>query len=326
MYSVTKTASNADAFRRPTFFFESARAALRAYMQTLGIGKGSKVLLPAYIGWSSREGSGVYDPIHELEATPVFYRVSDRLEVDAQHVMAQIISHKPQLLILIHYFGFPDPNAALLADFAHKHGIPVLEDEAHAMLSDVVGGICGRWGDAAIYSLHKLLPFPDGGALVLNGQQHHDVSAHIQGLTSSRHIDFWEYDLYSIAEKRRRNAQAILAYLEQGGIAVTPLHASIPDGVVPQTLPILLHQPVRDEIYFRLNALGLGVVSLYHTLIDAIDPGVFPSSAFLARQILNLPVHQDTNPAMLQTLVERLKDVLALVSKEQNASPSPAVV
>ena len=75
------------------FFFESGRAAFKAYMQGIGISEGSTVLLPAYIGWSSREGSGVFDPIRELGASTAFYRVSDRLQIDVEDVKTQIAAN-----------------------------------------------------------------------------------------------------------------------------------------------------------------------------------------------------------------------------------------
>lgn len=326
MHTVTKVANRPEMYRRRMFFFANARTALRAYLHAIGISKRSTVLLPAYIGWSSREGSGVYDPIHEIGASSIFYRVSPRLEADVQDVMEQIRTHRPQLLVLIHYFGFPDPNAVLLTEFAHSQGIPVVEDEAHAMLSDIVGGVCGRSGDAAIYSFHKLLPFPDGGALLLREESQPEVVSRLEQHASNPPTSFYDYDLLGIAERRRTNSVALLDYLSEVGTAVSPLHTEVSSGVVPQTLPVLIHAPIRDELYFRLNAIGFGVVSLYHTLIAPIDPVLYPLSASLSRNILNLPVHQDTDPKMLRRLVEHLRETIVLVSKERNVPPSPAVV
>jgi dTDP-4-amino-4,6-dideoxygalactose transaminase len=81
---------------------------------------------------------------------------------------AKIKLVKPKVLLLIHYFGFPDPNLSMVIKLAEANGILVIEDEAHSMLSDLVGGICGRLSDSAIFSFHKLLPVDQGGALVLN--------------------------------------------------------------------------------------------------------------------------------------------------------------
>lgn len=86
-------------------------------------------------------------------------------------------------------------------------------------------------------------------------------------------------------------------------------------GELFQTLPIRIkgagHQrAVRDAIYDKMNQKGFGVVSLYHTLIDAIDPSEFPQSHELACSILNLPVHQDIDPKSLPGMVEALAEAL----------------
>ena len=78
-------------------------------------------------------------------------------------------------------------------------------------------------------------------------------------------------------------------------------------GEVPQSFPIVLHYGDRDRIYREMNAAGFGVVSLYHTLVPAIDPQLFPASAQLSRRILNLPVHQDATRNSPTTLKIRAK-------------------
>ncbi len=125
-------------------------------------------MLPSYIGVSPKEGSGVFDPIRRLKCRYDFYRLDRRLFIDMDDLEAKIKLVKPKVLLLIHYFGFPDPNLSMVIKLAEANGILVIEDEAHSMLSDLVGGICGRLSDSAIFSFHKLLPVDQGGALVLN--------------------------------------------------------------------------------------------------------------------------------------------------------------
>ena len=50
----------------------------------------------------------------------------------------------------------------------------------------------------------------------------------------------------------------------------------------------------RFDVYRRMRASGVGVVALYHTLVDAIDPDALPGRpTTISRRILNLPIHQD---------------------------------
>lgn len=63
-----------------------------------------------------------------------------------------------------------------------------------------------------------------------------------------------------------------------------------------------------------MNEAGFGVVSLYHTMIDAISDRDFPDSHRLARTIFNLPVHPDATPAALAAMVDRLGQALEVRS------------
>lgn len=308
MSGITKSAENPCRFRRRSFPFDSARSALENYMQFVGMSQDDEVLLPAYIGWSSREGSGVFDPITQLGVRYSFYRISSQLQIDIEDAKVKLQARRPKLLLVIHYFGFPDPGVQELCDFAHANGSLVLEDEAHAMLSDRVGGICGRAGDASIYSLHKLLPFTYGGRLVLNTCALRGNRETLQEI--DRALSYDDYDLFSIAQRRRDNAAHLLTLLESANLPVQPLYADLPTGVVPQSLPILIKAGSRDELYCRMNSAGYGVVSLYHTLVNQIRPDEFPESHHLARHIMNLPVHQDIDPGELPRLVECMEKFL----------------
>lgn len=282
-------------------------------MQAIGLCASDKVLLPSYIGWSSREGSGVFDPVEELGVGYSFYKLSHRLAIDVEDVKDKIVNQRIRLLVLIHYFGYPDASAAEVIAFARQHGVLVLEDEAHAMYSDFISGICGRSGNVAIVSLHKMLPFASGGLLVVNPSRNGETLP--EGLKDSplRTADvfpFYDYDGQSISLVRRQNALALLEMVRPLAPLVKPLYSELPRGVVPQTFPVLIHGKCRDDLYREMNAAGFGVVSLYHTLIAQIGMSEFPESHWLSRHILNLPVHQDVNPSALRELVANLESRL----------------
>ena len=306
MPGITKSAENRCSFRRRAFSFGSARSAFKAYLQYIGMSSEDEVLLPAYVGWSAREGSGVFDPILELNLGYSFYRMSSRLQIDVEDVKEKIRSRRPRLLLLIHYFGFPDPKLQELCDFAHANNVLVLEDEAHAMLSDRVGGICGRAGDAAIYSLHKLLPSASGGSLVLNSCRIDGDRDYLRSAAADTTSIDEDYDLFGIARRRRNNADCLLEALNRSNLPLEPLYAEVPEGVVPQTLPVMIKSGSRDDLYFQMNSAGYGVVSLYHTLVRTIHADEFPEAYALSRRIMNLPVHQDTEPAALSQMVDCL--------------------
>jgi hypothetical protein len=55
-----------------------------------------------------------------------------------------------------------------------------------------------------------------------------------------------------------------------------------------------------------MNDMGLGVVSLYHTLISAVDKSLFADSYWVSKRIFNLPVHQDATFQALENMIGQL--------------------
>ena len=308
---IEKTAFDTYRYYRPHFKFTNARAAFMALLKSLSFKKNEYILLPAYIGWSSKEGSGVFDPVIESGLPYDFYRISRNMLIDVDDVCEKMLSNRVKLLVLIHFFGYPDPQADCIANFARKQGILVLEDEAHALYSDLVGGICGRLGDFCIYSLHKMLPFKSGGVLVLNNLQS-DLINRLENQEQNHENDcsLMNYDLIKIAETRRSNALKLADILKELEGKVELLYPSLGDGIVPQTLPVIIKGSLRDTLYFSLNKQGFGVVSLYHSLINQINRDSYSESYWLADHILNLPVHQDVSYEDLFSMICSIKNEL----------------
>ena len=285
--------------------FASARTAFAMFLRALHLRSDDVVLLPSYIGASQREGSGVFDPIRETGVGHAFYRMDATLSVDLNDLARQLERVRPKVVVLIHYFGWPDTSCSDVVRLAHDHGALVMEDSAHAMLSDVIGGEVGRLGDASIWSLHKLLPVSAGGMLVLNASTHHLVDA-MPAEASAPLADPWRFDLAEMAARRREKATHLLEAVRAISEEVEPLRETLPSGVIPQTFPVLVRRASRDRLYESLNAAGFGVVSLYHTLIDEIASDHFPESHALSHRILNLPLHECASVPGLDHLVRTL--------------------
>jgi dTDP-4-amino-4,6-dideoxygalactose transaminase len=302
--SIQKLAHNAASFRRPFLTFPSARSAFKAYLASLGLGPDERVLLPAYIGWSQREGSGVFDPVAELGLSHAFYRMTPELTIDLDHLRRMLAGGAVRVLVIIHYFGYVDDGLPEAVALAREHGALVLEDSAHALFTDLVGGAAGRLGDASLFSLHKMLPLQRGGMLLYNGEATPGCDAATAG---GEAVPLpWEFDLRTIAERRTVNADLLDSLLACHEDLVTPLRRNRQSGEIPQTYPVLIRRGSRDALYQTMNDAGYGVVSLYHTLIDRITPEQFPESHRLARTVLNLPLHQDVEPDGLAAMVDRL--------------------
>ena len=140
------------------FFF--ARNAIWHTVKMLGLDRG-EVLVPSY-----HHGVEV-EALIDAGAQVKFYRIGEKLEVDFLDVEMKI-GPRTTALYLTHFAGFPGPVREM-KKLAEKHALPLIEDCALSLFSmdgDVPLGITG---DAAVFCLYKLLPVPNGGALVFNG-------------------------------------------------------------------------------------------------------------------------------------------------------------
>lgn len=280
--------------------FDRARDCFAALLDMLEMQSGDKILMPGYIGWSAREGSGVFDPIKVRSIVPVFYHLNERLVIDENDITWKINNSGVKLLLLIHYFGFPDKQAKQYADLAKKNGIIVIEDCAHALLTDLVLGGCGRWGDYSLFSLHKMLPMKTGG--LLRVKSNFPVPKNENAST----YEHFNYDFYSIANIRRHNYVLLDQIIRGASSSILSLFDNLPYNVVPQTYPIIITNSNRNKIYEYMNEKGWGVVSLYHTMIKEIDTDLFIEENRISGMIMNLPVHQDVNPNLYIDMIDDL--------------------
>jgi dTDP-4-amino-4,6-dideoxygalactose transaminase len=75
--------------------------------------------------------------------------------------------HRPDILYVIHYAGWPQPISTLV-DLCKRRQMLLVEDCALALLSETVGRPLGSFGDWSIFCLYKTLPLPNGAVLVQN--------------------------------------------------------------------------------------------------------------------------------------------------------------
>lgn len=136
----------------------SGRVAIALALGEMGVGPGDEVLLPAY------HSPSMVPPVLWRQGVPVFYRVRPDTSVDVDDI-ARRIGPATRVLVVTHYFGFPQPLAQLRA-LCDARGIYLLEDCAHAFFGAYDGRPLGAWGDYAIASSMKFFPVYEGGCLV----------------------------------------------------------------------------------------------------------------------------------------------------------------
>lgn len=142
----------------------SATGAMHITLLALGIGPGDEVITPSQT-WVSTANM-----ICLLGATPVFVDVDrDTLMSDVSAIEAAI-TPRTKAIIPVHYAGAAfdlDPLYVL----AERHGIPVIEDAAHAVGTHYRGREIGNKG-TAIFSFHaiKNMTCAEGGMFVSDDQ------------------------------------------------------------------------------------------------------------------------------------------------------------
>ncbi|MEU3601331.1 DegT/DnrJ/EryC1/StrS family aminotransferase [Streptomyces sp. NPDC006798] len=140
----------------------SGTAALHLAVLALGIGPGDEVITPSLNFVASAEVTALHG------ARPVFadIRSPDDLTVDPYDV-ERLITPRTKAIVAMHYGGYPADLDALRA-IGRAHGIPLIEDAAHAPVVPTPSGTAGTVGDIGCFSFFatKNLATGEGGMVV----------------------------------------------------------------------------------------------------------------------------------------------------------------
>ncbi|HEY5159206.1 MAG TPA: dTDP-4-amino-4,6-dideoxygalactose transaminase [Anaerolineales bacterium] len=102
-------------------------------------------------------------------ARPVFCDIrSDTLNMD-ESLLEQLITPRSRVILPVHYAGVGCEMDAIM-EIADRHGISVVEDNAHGLFGKYKGHYLGTIGNLATQSFHetKNITCREGGALLIN--------------------------------------------------------------------------------------------------------------------------------------------------------------
>jgi hypothetical protein len=265
-----------------------------------------------------------------------FYEVDEDLVAVAP---SGLPLRQDDMIVVIHYFGFPNPMAAALA--AEGRVGWIVEDASHAWLTDGLG----RHGQFLITSPRKFLGVPDGGILAstldvrsLTGDldpppddwwrisltlalSRRDFdhgaddtewfglrrpSADGQPIGHHRMSDLARTiisgaDLQAIRERRRANYRYLAERLPE--IAIWP---QLPDEVTPVGFPVRLRE--RDRVRMALYEEGIHAQVQWKTA--DVHTGI-PASEELSRRILTLCCDQRYSEQDMGRTVEVIRAAIA---------------
>lgn len=166
----------------------SCTGALHMGLAALEVGPDDEVVL-ANINWVA-----TVSPVVHLGAKPVFVDVlPDTWCIDPARI-EEAITPRTRAIIATHLYGNPC-NLPEIFSIADEHNIPVIEDAAEAIGTQVDGSFAGSRGWFGVFSFHgtKTMTTGEGGMLVTNDADLHErcvtLSRHGQSLSAER--QFW---------------------------------------------------------------------------------------------------------------------------------------
>jgi dTDP-4-amino-4,6-dideoxygalactose transaminase len=301
---INKEASGSNNNKKIVYLTKSCRDAIK---QILVSGSENKrILIPAYIGLSLEEGSGILDPVKESDTIFEFYNVDRHLDPDLDSLEMMLSSFVPTHILLVNYFGFLTGNRFEVFELLSKHPISVIEDFAH-LIEPLNSNRCfPQLADYEVVSLHKTIGSGVGGGALL-------CKSSIPAFSDTISLDslriYSKSDLDYISNVRWRNYRYIQESLDSLECdSIQPFFADHRTPITPLNFPIRLKNlDMRHELYKKLIAVGIIPTALYHRLVGELSSERFPKSVDISQRILNLPTHQDVGLPELNVLVETMR-------------------
>ncbi len=142
--------------------FYSGTAALHIALLLAGVQPGDDVVSTAMTAEPTNLA------IRHAGATPRWADVDPRNGNVTAQTIAAALTPRTRAILVVHYGGIPVPIEAILA-LAAQHGLPVIEDAAHALGARYNGRLLGSHSPFVMFSLQaiKHLTSVDGGMLTL---------------------------------------------------------------------------------------------------------------------------------------------------------------
>ncbi|WP_457617700.1 DegT/DnrJ/EryC1/StrS family aminotransferase [Lutibacter sp.] len=150
----------------------SGTAAIHLALVLLGVQQGDEVLCQSFTF------SATANPIIYVGATPIFIDSEVATWNMCPNLLEEAIKErmlkgkKPKAIIAVHLYGMPY-NVKKIKAIGKKYKIPIIEDAASALGSEVNGQQCGAFGDFGILSFNgnKIITTSGGGALICKNKE-----------------------------------------------------------------------------------------------------------------------------------------------------------
>ena len=172
--------------------------ALHLALLAVGVGPGDEVVTVSHTFIASANA------IRQCGGVPVFVDIEDGGDVDVVAAVAAAITPRTRAILTVHQIGMPCDLAALIP-IARAHGLPVIEDAACAIGSEI--RLNGEWqkigrpvGDIVCFSFHprKVVTVGDGGMLTTGNPEF------------DRRFRLWRQHGMSVSDAQRHGNPAVI--------------------------------------------------------------------------------------------------------------------
>lgn len=316
----------------------NATAALHMACLALRVGPGDEVIVPSLTFVATANA------VRYVGATPIFADVNGYNDFNiSPEQIEKHLTPKTRAIIVVHYAGYPCDMPRIL-EIAAKHGLKVIEDNAHGVGATLEGRQLGTWGEIGCFSFfsNKNMTTGEGGMLTTDSGELYDKlrifrSHGMTTLTWDRHKGHaFSYDVvelgynYRIDEIRAALGLEQLKKLERNNARraeLTRLYRETMQELAPEVsipfenhpgqssrhiLPALLPKNIeRVKVMERLKSQGIQTSIHYppiHSFTayrEASKTAQLPLTEDIARREITLPLY----PTM------RNEDVLSVVQE-----------
>lgn len=326
---------------KKVFLTPSGTHALELIALLLDVGPGDEVIVPSFTFVSTANAFVLRG------ARPVFADIRpDTLNLDETRLEC-LITPRTKAIVVVHYAGVGCEMDAIL-EIARRHGVAVVEDNAHGLFGAYKGKPLGTFGPLAALSFHetKNITCGEGGALIINALQYIERAEIIREKGTDRTRFFrGEVDRYTwidvgssyvlsdllaaflyaqlearedIQRKRRRlweyYAEHLKDWAEAHGVRLphVPPHCQQSYHMFYLLMPSLAE---RQALIAHLKARGILSVFHYQPLhLSAMGrrfggrPGDCPVSENVSDRLLRLPFYNDLSEANQARVVAAVKE------------------
>ncbi|NQV72839.1 DegT/DnrJ/EryC1/StrS family aminotransferase [bacterium] len=310
---------------------DSGSNALFMAVKLLDLPVGSEIILPSFTWVSCAQA------VLLAGCVPIFCDVDyDSMNVRAQDI-EPLITSKTGAVMVVHYAGLPVDLVPILA-----FGIPVIEDAAHAIASDVNGKACGTLGDIGIYSFDsvKNLAVGEGGGLVAKNVEIVERARRLrycgigksgfESAATNSNGRWWEYDisepfikmlptniaaaiglvqldrLTALQCRREEIWNFYNSVFESADLISTPVNA--PPGYTHSYFTYCIRVPKRDDLAKYLLANDVYSTLRYHPLhMNSLYQQTskrLPNTQKLNEVALSIPLHPRMSNHEMETVAE----------------------